>query len=134
MKQKKNEDPKTEFLSGFSAPPSSVDMQDVKNLVANKIEKTEFDAQMSMKSNKIDMETNMKAVDILHKQLQHLIVVFLEELRIAVNNTNETWKTQTNKRTILLQQTLSIARWAKKFNPENINSYDLSLPPDLCAF
>ena len=41
----------------------------VKEMIADKIDQIEFDAKLSMKSNVSDMETNMKAVDILHHQI-----------------------------------------------------------------
>ena len=35
---------------------------------------------------------------------------------------------------VVLQQSLLLAKWITQFNPENINSYDLTLPEDLKSF
>jgi hypothetical protein len=90
-----------------------------------------------MKSNKKDTYSNMKAIDILHKQIKHLSVILVEILRKeAMEFSKAPDLEQTIKKNMfsVLQQGLHVAKWINKFNPENINTDDLILPRDLYDF
>ena len=86
------------------------------------------------KANKIDTENNMKAIDIIHKQIRHLVIMLMENFRVQVDTDNATKHTKLNRMNNVLQQSLLLAKWIIRFNPENINSYDLTLPEDLKVF
>jgi hypothetical protein len=101
---------------------------------ANKIEKDEVLSLLETKSNTQDTSTAMKATDILHKQLKHIIVILIEILRRDLSNFTHPKNTSKKDLTIMLDQTMSIARWINSFDPENINTIDLKLPKSLGEF
>ena len=71
---------KNEFQAKLSNT-NSVSMQDVEAIISSKIDRTEMEYGLDMKSNKVDTQTNMQAVDIIHKQIKHLTVLVIEILR-----------------------------------------------------
>jgi hypothetical protein len=105
--------------------------------LTTKVEKSELVSIADMKSNKKDTYSNMKAIDILHKQIKHLSVILVEILRKeAMEFSKAPDLEQTIKKNMfsVLQQGLHVAKWINKFNPENINTDDLILPRDLYDF
>ena len=43
-----------------------------------------------LKSNKVDTESAMQCIDIVHKQLSHVIVLFIEFLKTNITNKKDT--------------------------------------------
>ena len=58
----------------------------------------------------------------------------MENFRVQVETETSSKNARINKMNVVLQQSLLLAKWIIKFNPENINSYDLTLPDDLKDF
>lgn len=52
----------------------------------SKVDKIDLDKVIDMKSNRSDTEQAMKAIDILHKQVTHIIVLFIELIKIQVGS------------------------------------------------
>jgi len=107
---------------------------ELKRMIDLKADKFEVIELRDLKTNKVDTENNMKAIDVIHKQIRHLIVMLMENFRVQVETENLTTQTKINRMNIVLQQSLLLAKWITKFDPENINSYDLTLPADLKDF
>jgi hypothetical protein len=57
---------------------------------------------MDMKSNKVDTEATMRGVDVVHKQIKHLVTLVLENIRSNIQKSNETEQGKNNKRIYLL--------------------------------
>lgn len=51
---------------------------DLKSLLSQKADKKDIETVLQLKSNKVDVEQAMKGVDILHKQVTHLVVLMIE--------------------------------------------------------
>jgi len=76
-----------------------------------------MDYFLDKKSNKIDTQSTMHSIDILHKQIKHLSVLMVEMLRIDVMETvNTAEQEQITKKTMMgiMQQSLNIAKWINK--------------------
>ena len=117
--------------------PKSSGNQDtdvLKKQIDQKADKFDLNQIGNYKSNKIDTENNSKAIDIMHKQMRHLVIMMMENFRVQLETENLSTQTKINRMNVVLQQSLLLAKWVSKFDPENINSYDLSLPKDLNDF
>ena len=117
--------------------PKSSGSQDtdvLKKQIDQKADKFDLNQIGNYKSNKIDTENNSKAIDIMHKQMRHLVIMMMENFRVQLETENLSTQTKINRMNVVLQQSLLLAKWVSKFDPENINSYDLSLPKDLNDF
>ena len=117
--------------------PKSSGSQDtdvLKKQIDLKADKFDLNQIGNYKSNKIDTENNSKAIDIMHKQMRHLVIMMMENFRVQLETENLSTQTKINRMNVVLQQSLLLAKWVSKFDPENINSYDLSLPKDLNDF
>lgn len=110
------------------------DNTELKKLIDLKADKFSIIELNDLKSNKIDTENNMKAIDIIHKQIRHLVIMLMENFRVQVETETSSRNARINKMNVVLQQSLLLAKWIVKFNPENLNSYDLTLPDDLKDF
>jgi hypothetical protein len=108
-------------------------------MLSSKVERQEVLSYLENKSNIKDTEDSMRAIDVLHKQIKHLCVILVEIMRqeVARFTTGGGADASKQKNTALatLKQTLSIAKWINKFNPERelVNS-DLVLPKYLQNF
>ena len=111
-----------------------LDANEIKNMMSGKVDRDELTALYDLKSNKLDTEMTMKSVDIVHKQIKHLVVILVEIMRLSVTAQSETKQSKLNKKMYLLQQSISIGQWINEFDPENINTNDLKLPSELNVF
>ena len=84
-----------------------------------------------MKSNKVDTEMTMKGLDILHKQITHIIVLMIEQSKIALSTSLETEKQKQQKKHFILKSAVHVCQWINKFDPQNVNNDDLYLPTEL---
>jgi len=64
----------------------------------------------------------MKAIDIMHRQMQHLIVLLIELAKLA-NEQQETRAQKDKKRGFIFEQCKTVRDWIMQFKPDNIN-YD----------
>ncbi|CDW75242.1 UNKNOWN [Stylonychia lemnae] len=110
-----------------------LDAMELKKLLIQKVDQNELDKVMLMKSNKADMEQAFKSIDIIHKQVCHQIVLFIELVKTCIeqHGHQENKKTKEQRKIFILQQAISVCRWINTFNPENINNEDLILPLEL---
>eukprot|EP00347_Sterkiella_histriomuscorum_P007561 403348445 len=111
-----------------------LDNNELRKILIQKVDKQELDKVMQVKSNKLDVEQALKSIDILHKQICHQIVLFIELLKLLMNPSNspqENQKTKEQKKMFVLSQAINVCKWINQFDPENINNEDLILPPEL---
>ena len=54
---------------------------EIQNMIKNKADLSDLQHMMDVKSNKIDTENNMRCVDILHRQIEHVIVLMVELIK-----------------------------------------------------
>ncbi|CAI2383375.1 unnamed protein product [Moneuplotes crassus] len=113
---------------------NTVTFKDVDDIISGKVERSELISLLDFKSNKIDTDTSMKAIDILHKQIKHLSVILVEILRkdsLKMLKPKDSENISKNNTFEILNQLLSISKWINGFDPENINTTDLKLPANL---
>ena len=67
-----------------------LDANEIKNMMSGKVDRDELTALYDLKSNKLDTEMTMKSVDIVHKQIKHLVVILVEIMRLSVTAQSET--------------------------------------------
>jgi hypothetical protein len=110
----------------------------VRTLLGTKVERGELLEYLEKKSGIKETQESMKAIDVLHKQIKHICVIMIEFLRQEVSKytmSNDSEHSKQKKAMTVLHQTLSIAKWINKFNPENEIDYkDLVLPKNLEDF
>ena len=63
----------------------------------------------------------MKAIDILHRQVSHVIILLLETTKQLINDQNETQAAKRTKRMFIMEQIINVSNWIQDFNPQNIN-------------
>ena len=68
------------------------------------------------KSNKMDTDLALKGIRILHKQIEHLIVLVTESLKSSIPQAKDTNNGVQNKKQYLLQQCASVCDWISHFN------------------
>ena len=78
---------------------------------------TDFRNLMDIKSNKVDTENNMRNIDILHKQVTHIIVLLVEFLKTNVHQQKESTTKIQSKRMFILQNAMKVVNWINKFDP-----------------
>lgn len=88
-----------------------VDGTEIKGLLMQKADRKELDALNDLKSNKVDTEQTMKAIDILHKQITHIIVLFIESVKASIKNHVDNKKALQKKRMYVLQQAVNVCQW-----------------------
>ena len=84
-----------------------------------------------LKANKKDTEALMRCVDIQHKQLCHLIVLFVEAIKTLIRTQKESESENQTKRMYVLNQSVKVMKWINLFDPQNVNIDDLTLPNEL---
>ena len=59
----------------------------------------------------------MKAIDIMHRMLNHISVLLLEVQKQMINEANETVAMQKTKRMFALEQIVNVVNWVHNFDP-----------------
>ena len=85
----------------------------------------------TIKANKIDQEHQMKAIDILHRQNNLILVVVIEMIKQLLNESNDSVAAIKSKRKYILEQAINVNRWTQEFDPQNINYIDMKVPKRL---
>jgi hypothetical protein len=52
-------------------------------MLLSKVDKIDLDRVVEMKSNRSDTEQAIRAIDVIHKQVSHIIVLFIEMMKIS---------------------------------------------------
>jgi hypothetical protein len=73
----------------------------------------------------------MRCVDILHKQVTHIIVLLIEHMKTGLTQQKESQVSIQKKRMFILQSAMKVVSWVNEFNPQNVNDNDLKLPEEL---
>lgn len=82
-----------------------------------KANKDELERLAEQKTNKHDSDMQMKAIDIMHRMLNHLSVLLLEVQKQLINETNETAAQQKSKRMFAMEQIVNVVNWIHEFDP-----------------
>ena len=73
----------------------------------------------------------MRSIDILHKQVTHLVVLLVEHVKTSLTQQKESQVSIQSKRMFILQSAMKVMTWAHGFNPQNVNESDLKMPDDM---
>jgi hypothetical protein len=71
-------------------------------MMNQKASKDDVEDMKLNKTNKTDSENQMKAIDILHRHVQHLIVLLIEVAQQLMNDQAESLVEKSNKRSYIL--------------------------------
>ena len=93
-------------------------------LIQEKADKADLTALHELKSNKMDTENTMKGIEVLHKQLQHLNVLFVEIIKLNTNKLGDSKQSKVNKELFVLQQAQTVCQWVLNFDPYNVCQQD----------
>lgn len=97
-------------------------------MLALKAEKTEVEDLRKNKTNKDDSANQMRAIDIIHKQLIHTLVLTMEMLKTLLSETIDNASVRQNKRMQVMEQFVNVLNWVHDFNPQNVTYDHLMLP------
>ncbi|CAI2361510.1 unnamed protein product [Moneuplotes crassus] len=115
-----------------------IDLDDIKSMVEDKINKEELMTLLNFKANKEDSKNNQKALEMLHKQSKHLVVLIIELIKQAstkFTNSEETRNAKESKLSSILKVALNIAKWMNSFDlytPDGPEAFEC--PPELSNF
>jgi hypothetical protein len=113
--------------------PSDLEPQDLIKVLALKAEKTEVEDLRKNKTNKDDSANQMRAIDIIHKQLTHTLVLTMEMLKTLLSETIDSAAVRQSKRMVVMEQLVNVLNWVHDFNPQNVTYDHLMLPENLRA-
>lgn len=120
---------------GNSGSGVGMDSGELRKILLTKVEKSELEAVIDMKSNKADTDMALKGLDIIHKQITHMIVLVIEMIKLSMTQMSlatDSDKTRHHKALMYtLQQAVNVCRWINDFDPQNVNIVDLVLPQEL---
>jgi len=72
------------------APPLNARNPDeIQTMLKDKADKADLNHLLDIKSNKVDTESNMRSIDIIHKQVTHIIVLLVEFLKTNITSAKE---------------------------------------------
>lgn len=117
--------------SSVSADPEDVQMDDWLNIIQTKANKEDLERLADIKTNKHDSDMQMRAIDIMHRMMNHMSILLLEVQKQQINETNETAVQQKSKRMFAMEQIVNVVNWIHGFDPQNVNIDNMSLPRDL---
>ena len=69
---------------GNSGSGVGMDSNELRKILLSKVEKSELEVVIGMKSNKADTDLAMKSLDIIHKQITHLVVLVIEMIKLSM--------------------------------------------------
>ena len=74
--------------SGMSNPGSGwgLDVNEMRQILMQKVDKSEMESLGDIKSNKSDMERVLRDIDIVHRQLIHVMVLLVEHIKVGLMN------------------------------------------------
>ena len=110
------------------------EISNLRRMMEMKANKYDLDEWYEIKSNKVDTDNHLSAIEILHKQVKHLVFMIMENLRVQMEAEHSNKNTRINRLNNVLQQSFWLTKWIMKFNPETINSSDSNLPEKLREF
>lgn len=101
---------KTQLTANFSsgggqAGPSisntgsgiGLDNNELRRLLISKVDKIDLDRVIEMKSNRTDTEQAIRAIEVLHKQVSHIIVLLIEMMKISTQSSQSPIENQKTK-------------------------------------
>ena len=113
---------------------SSNEIYNLKRMVQLKANAHDLQEMYELKSDKAETENNLNAIEIIHKQIKHLVMMVMESSRVLIETEYSNKQTKLNRLNNILQQSFLLTKWVMKFNPENNNPYDQVIPEDMNNF
>ena len=98
-------------------------MQEVKEVLAFKADKSTVETIVLEKANKVDTEMCLRWVDLLHKMVNKVVLLLTTKLKTDIDVSNDNTHQRQNKKVQLLQQGLIISKWIESFDSQNINDF-----------
>ena len=71
--------------------PSDIDpkSEEFQDLLSKKADLSQIKTILDIKTNKIDTEATMRSIDIMHKQITHMIVLLIEHVKTSLTQQKE---------------------------------------------
>ncbi len=54
----------------------------MKKFISQKVDRADFDQAINLKANKVDMMRSLRNIEVIHSQLSHVLVLFIEFIRL----------------------------------------------------
>lgn len=83
----------------------------------NKADMKDLLAMNELKTNKFDTEILMRCVDVQHKHISHIAVLFNEISKTLISTKKESEAAIQNKRMYILEQSNKVLHWIGQFEP-----------------
>lgn len=97
--------------------------EDIHALLKNKAAADDVRRLHEEKTNKVDTESQMRYLEILHKMMSCMAVLVCEGARQRIKNKNETEASRAQLHRQLHEQCQIVQRWIAMFNSSQINEY-----------
>ena len=90
-------------ISQQNMEPDEINTSDWVQMIQTKAEKIDLERIQEIKANKSDVEHQMKAIDIMHRQMTHLSILLTEMQKQIINEQNESAAAVNTKRLFVLE-------------------------------
>lgn len=110
----------------------SVDIETVRNMISDKVDRIEFLQSLDLKSSKKDLSTSIKSIETIHKQLKNIMSIVIEGLQHSVEmfqNTPESERIRYEKRLTIVKEAKKVDKWISIFDP-NKNNFEFEVHPN----
>eukprot|EP00347_Sterkiella_histriomuscorum_P010846 403374700 len=111
----------------------SIANEEMKSIIASKVDRQELNEIFQNKSNKKDTELCLRWIEIIHRQIKQISILITEILKFDIeqlqNGQIPTGQGKVadnqvkNGKSFLFNQALSMQQWMNKFDTANINEY-----------
>ncbi|CAI2383872.1 unnamed protein product [Moneuplotes crassus] len=106
----------------------------MKQTLDKKANQIDIEELYDKKTDKADTECTQNSIEVIHKQIKHLVMMLMESCRVLMEAELSNKQTKINKLNTILQQCFILAKWVSKFNPGCTNVFDLVMPDDMQNF
>ena len=96
---------------------SNFDQKALQQVLAIKVDKKDMEKMNELKSNKVDTENLIDGLNTLNKQIQHVILIQNEALKLNIAKGDDTRKGKEHQSIQLLKQVRALSQWAIRFDP-----------------
>lgn len=110
---------KAELLKTMNSETHGLDERAFFEILSMKVDRMDFDRLNEQKSNKNETENMMDGVNVLNRQIQHLILILTEVLKMNIAQGAETKQQREHQSIQLLKQIKALTNWALKFDAKN---------------
>lgn len=93
------------------------ELLNMKETLSKKANQIDVEELYNQKTDKSDTECTQNSIEVIHKQIKHLVMMLMESCRVLMEAELSNKQTKINKLNTILQQCLILTKWISKFKP-----------------